>query len=98
MIRATAVDGARAESHSFLHELVYDGFGRFGDQSLPQPIVLELCPRPVSPNDKRPLTQGGANMMPGSDFQMNARPASSINEWLDPTRNLDWIAAAVHPD
>ena len=45
-----------------------------------------------------PLTQGGANMMPDSDFQMNARPASSVDEWLDPTRNLDWIAAAVHPD
>ncbi len=37
-------------------------------------------------------------MMPDCDFQMNARPASSVNEWLDPTRNLDWIAAAVHPD
>ncbi len=45
-----------------------------------------------------PQTQGGAHMMPDCDFQMNARPASSVNEWLDPTRNLDWIAAAVHPD
>jgi hypothetical protein len=37
-------------------------------------------------------------MMPDPEYQMNPRPASSIDEWLDPTRNLDWIAAAVHPD
>ncbi len=36
--------------------------------------------------------------MPGSDYQMNARPARSVDEWLDPTLNLDWIAAAVPPD
>jgi hypothetical protein len=36
--------------------------------------------------------------MPGSDYEMNAKPASSIDEWLAPARNLDWIAAAVHPD
>jgi hypothetical protein len=37
-------------------------------------------------------------MMLDPGCQMNARPASSVDEWLDPTRNLDWIAAAVHPD
>jgi hypothetical protein len=37
-------------------------------------------------------------MMLDSDYQMNARPPSSVDESLDPTRNLDWIAAAVHPD
>ena len=36
--------------------------------------------------------------MPDCDFQMNARPAGSVDESLEPTRNLDWIAAAVHPD
>jgi hypothetical protein len=52
---------------------------------------------PVSVGRDR-LTEGDANMMLDSDYQMNARPASSVDESLDPTRNLDWIAAAVHPD
>ena len=69
------------------------------------PLPTALFPEKRSVGPRLPLasaethiTQGGAHMMPDSIFQMNARPASSVNEWLDPTRNLDWIAAAVHPD
>ena len=51
-----------------------------------------INPRPKTINPRK------ANMLSNSEFQMNARPASSVDEWLDPTRNLDWIAAAVHPD
>lgn len=36
--------------------------------------------------------------MPAPNLRMTPRPASSIDECLDPVRNLDWIAAAVHPD
>jgi hypothetical protein len=37
-------------------------------------------------------------MMPDPYQSMNPRTASSIDEWLEPARNLNWIAAAVHPD
>jgi hypothetical protein len=57
-------------------------------------VVLRSSPVSVGPERPSP---GGAGM-PDSEYQMNARPASSVDEWFDPTRNLDWIAAAVHPD